>query len=416
MRTFNVLTIFPELISSYLEIGILGRATSAGKIAIGTTQLREFSDNPQNNVDDTPFGGGSGMVLSATPAIAALKKAKQDLPNSVSISFSPRGKPLTQELAKELCNTEKDFILLSSRYEGVDQRVIESEIDLEVSLGDFVLMGGELPALCFIETISRLIPEVLGNPESLKSESFNDALLDYPQYTKPREISGMQVPEVLTSGHHAEIESWRTEQRIKETVKRRPDLITKNKQPTAPTYLALIHHPVRDKNGDIITSSLTNLDIHDIARSSCTFGIKNYFIVHPVKAMKDLAGVILGHWSEGYGSTYNPNRSEALDLIKLVNDLDEVISTIENKHSERPVIVSTSAIPSDSVTSFEEGRARLCTSTKPHLILLGTGWGLAESVLQQADFQLEPINGYTNYNHLSVRGAAAIILDRLLGN
>jgi hypothetical protein len=180
-------------------------------------------------------------------------------------------------------------------------------------------------------------------------------------------------------------------------------------------FLALLHHPVLDKNGAIVTTAVTNMDIHDIARSACTYGVRRFFVVTPVRALRALSAKILEHWETGFGSTYNLTRKEALALVSIEPDLDGVLIAIERAAGTRPTIVATSARPAAQAVRFSELRARLGPDTRPYLLLLGTGWGLAPEVLERAHLRLEPVVGPTAYNHLSVRAAAAIILDRLFG-
>ena len=180
-------------------------------------------------------------------------------------------------------------------------------------------------------------------------------------------------------------------------------------------YLALVHHPVLDKNGQIVTTAVTNMDLHDIARSARTFGVRRFFVVTPVRALRALSERIIEHWMTGYGSTYNETRSEALALVGLEPDLDAVQVNIERETGRRPVVVVTSARPGGDPIGFSELRNRVEKGEEPYLLLLGTGWGLAPEVLENSDLRLEAITGTGNYNHLSVRAAAAIILDRLRG-
>lgn len=181
----------------------------------------------------------------------------------------------------------------------------------------------------------------------------------------------------------------------------------------ADLYLALLHHPVLDKNGLIVTTAVTNMDIHDISRSARTFGVRGFYVVTPVRALQVLAAKIIEHWQTGFGSTYNLTRKDALSLVRLESDLDGVLVDLERSTGARPRLVATSARSGPDRTSFPALRAQLETSLDPHLIVLGTGWGLAPEVTERADVMLEPIQGPSDYNHLSVRSAAAIILDRL---
>lgn len=220
---FDVLTLFPEMFEP-VKTSIIGRAINQEIIELNLVNFREFSTDKQKHVDDCPYGGGAGMVIKPEPVYAAYKSIVQDLEYKPKLIFlSPQGKVFNQKMAKELAK-EKHLILLCGHYEGIDQRVIDEIVDEEVSIGDYVLTGGELPAMVMIDAISRNIDGVLNN-ESIKDESFNDDYLEYPQYTRPEVFLGRRVPEVLLSGHHANIEKWRREQSIINTRNKRPDLI-----------------------------------------------------------------------------------------------------------------------------------------------------------------------------------------------
>lgn len=183
----------------------------------------------------------------------------------------------------------------------------------------------------------------------------------------------------------------------------------------ADLYLVLLHHPMLDKTGVIVTTALTNMDIHDIARSARTYGVRRFYVATPVKALRALAAKIMEHWETGYGSTYNVTRKDALSLVGLEHDLDSTILTLERETGMRPRLIATSARSGPNRTSFADLRGQLDVRPEPHLVMLGTGWGVAPEVTERADVTLEPICGPTDYNHLSVRSAAAIILDRLRG-
>jgi hypothetical protein len=183
----------------------------------------------------------------------------------------------------------------------------------------------------------------------------------------------------------------------------------------AELFLALLHHPVLDKNGQIVTTAVTNIDIHDIARSACTYGVRRFFVVTPVRALRALSEKIIEHWQTGFGSTYNLTRTEALALVAIEPDLDGTLVAIERATGRQPTIVVTSARPAPGMVRFAALRERLAADPTPYLLVFGTGWGLAPAVLERADLRLEPVCGPTPYNHLSVRSAAAIILDRLYG-
>jgi len=218
----TVLTIFPQLIESFINESILGRATEKGLVQVEVVDLRRFTTDPHKVVDDYPFGGGPGMVMKPEPLAKAINSlGRKEHPR---IYLTPQGETFNQRMAKELADLP-GMLLVSGRYRGIDERIRQNYIDREISLGDFILSGGELAALVIIEAVVRLIPGVLGNEESLEAESFSNGLLDSPQYTRPREFEGDEVPQVLTSGDHGQIEAWRRKQALKRTRERRPDIL-----------------------------------------------------------------------------------------------------------------------------------------------------------------------------------------------
>jgi len=222
---FDIITIFPEMINAYVNESILKRAQSKKKVVFKVHDLRKFTEDKHLKVDDRPFGGGPGMVMNPQPIVDAVKKIKGRRKAKVILTC-PTGKPLTQKLAKKL-SEEKNIIIICGHYEGVDERVRKMVVDESLSIGDYVLTGGELPALVLIDSISRLIPGVLGKEASLDNESFDHNLLEYPQYTRPANFRGEKVPNVLLSGNHQAIEKWRKEQSQSRTKKNRPDLFKK---------------------------------------------------------------------------------------------------------------------------------------------------------------------------------------------
>ena len=221
----ELLTIFPEMLESFLIASIIGRAREAGLLDIHATDIRPYSQNKHKNTDDYPFGGGAGMLMLAQPIADAMKAVTRPPFQGKRIYMSPRGVPLTQALAQQLSQEER-LVILCGHYEGVDQRVLDKYIDMEISVGDYVLTGGETAAMVLIDCVSRLVPGVLGSAESAGDESFsNDGLLEYPQYTRPRVFEDMEVPEVLLNGDHKKISQWRREQALLATARMRPDLL-----------------------------------------------------------------------------------------------------------------------------------------------------------------------------------------------
>ena len=224
---FDIMTLFPDLVSGILNESIIGRAQKSGAIEINAHNIRDYSKDKHRRVDDTPYGGGKGMLMMAPPiydCYKAIVDAFPDAKNRRVVYLSPRGKVFDQQKARELASCDH-LILLCGHYEGVDTRIIEEIVDEEISIGDFVLTGGELPACLVVDAVARLVDGVLADPECYEKESFSEGLLEYPQYTRPAEFHGRAVPEVLLSGHHANIEKWRTEQSLEITRRMRPELL-----------------------------------------------------------------------------------------------------------------------------------------------------------------------------------------------
>ncbi len=220
---FDVLTLFPEMIETHCSYSILKRAITSDVIEVNTINPREFTHDKHRKVDDTPYGGGAGMVLMPQPYVEAYESVEK-VENSITIMLSPQGEPLCERVVKELAGFNQ-IICLCGHYEGFDERIRDIIKPREISLGDFVLTGGELPALCVIDAVSRKIEGTLGKIESAEDDSFSDGLLEYPQYTKPREYRGLKVPEVLLNGNHKDITEFRNSQRLIRTKLKRPDLL-----------------------------------------------------------------------------------------------------------------------------------------------------------------------------------------------
>ncbi len=222
---FGVVTLFPSMFDAITEYGVTRRASVNSLIKVECTNPRDYTEDKFGNVDDKPYGGGPGMLMQVQPLRDALKVARAKAPKNTKVVYmSPQGIQLNHSLVTDI-HSWGSVILLSGRYEGIDERVLQKEVDLEVSIGDYVLSGGELPAMCIIDAVSRMVPGVLGNIQNAKEDSFAQGLLHYPQFTRPEEIDGMKVPEILLSGDHAKIKEWRLKQSLGRTMKRRPDLL-----------------------------------------------------------------------------------------------------------------------------------------------------------------------------------------------
>ncbi len=226
----DVLTLFPGIFSGPLDHSILARAIASGRLTVAVHDLREFAEGKHRVTDEPPFGGGGGMVMKPEPVFAGVEVLRERFGPGKAILLSPQGEPLTPALARTLAG-EEHLVLVCGRYEGVDQRVADHLVDLEVSIGDYVLTGGELPALVLVDAVARFLPGVLGDPQAPYRDSFEEGVFEGPQYTRPRVFRGFAVPDVLLSGNHAEIEAWRREEGLRRTLLRRPDLVKKKLTP-----------------------------------------------------------------------------------------------------------------------------------------------------------------------------------------
>ena len=221
---FMVLSIFPELFDPFLQYGIVGRAVKEGKISLSILNIRDFTEDKHRTTDDRPYGGGCGMVMKPEPLVAAIRAVQEREPASRKILLTPQGRTFSQEMARSFAACE-GFTLVCGRYEGIDERVMHGFIDEEISIGDFILTGGELAAMMIIEAVARLIPGVLGGEDSADKDTFSERLVEHAQYTRPPVFEGQAVPEVLRSGNHKEIEQWRMEASMIRTFLKRPDLL-----------------------------------------------------------------------------------------------------------------------------------------------------------------------------------------------
>ncbi|MDA3864648.1 MAG: tRNA (guanosine(37)-N1)-methyltransferase TrmD [Deltaproteobacteria bacterium] len=222
-----ICTIFPEIFNGFLTTGLIGKAVENNLLKCHLLDIRDYADNKHRKVDDVPYGGGAGMVMTPQPTAFCLEAARKLVENPLIIYLTPQGELFNQKKAVSLYQFDRPLVLLNGRYEGIDERIIKNYVDLEISIGDYVLNGGEVASMVLIETVSRLIPNMLGNSDSLDEESHAGNLLEYPQYTRPRIFQGKSVPEVLLSGHHAKIKQWRHQRSLERTKNRRPDLFTR---------------------------------------------------------------------------------------------------------------------------------------------------------------------------------------------
>ena len=278
----SILTAFPDLMQNYLSASVLGRGIASGKLDAEVLDIRDYAQGDYRQIDDYCYGSG-GMVLMPEPLGKALESLSQDIKPYV-VYPSPQGTRLHQELVEDLARKEH-LVILCGHYEGVDERFTQKYVDLEVSLGDFVLTGGEMPAMAIVDAISRLIPGVVGKSTAVQEDSFYSGMLDNPHYTRPASWQGSDVPEVLLSGDAKAIEKWRRRQSVERTLKRRPDIVGRaGIMPwlSGGAYVMEVHYPVLDKRGEKSSTAITGMDIHDIARACRTYGIKKYLLVTPL--------------------------------------------------------------------------------------------------------------------------------------
>ncbi len=425
----SIISVFTDLYEPFLNTSLVKRAQQNGIVSIATTDFFDFVA-PKERIDAPTFGPGAGMVIKPIVVEKAIEAVEKKHGSALKIFFSPHGKKLSQPLLAELTQKAQKkghLMLLPARYEGMDARVEAVYADEIISVGDFVLMGGDIPAMMLLEGMLRLLPGVVGKAASVAEDSFTGPFVDYPAYTEPVEWHGMGVPDIVRSGNHAAIEAWRREQAAERTVNhhfnwlRAWDLTSEQKQLASrympPHYVVLMHSDVLiGPERQVGTTSVMSIDIHDIARSSATYNIENFFVVTPLKDQQKIVTHFLSFWQEGRGVEYNKSRHEALDRVRLVASLDEVLAQVKEATKKEPILLITSARPitgkpslsfADQDLVWHEGR--------PVILLFGTGRGLADTVIERADYVLNPIHGFSSFNHLSVRSAVGIILDRWIG-
>lgn len=425
----SVLTVLPELYTTFLKTSLIGRAQGSGSIQCTVSAFRDFAI-PKERIDAPTFGHGAGMLIKPEVLDRAIAQREAAGGSAYKVFFSPQGKRLTQPLVANIVRHAQrmgHLLLVAGRYEGMDARAEEYYADEVISLGDFVAMGGDLPAMLFLEAFLRLIPGVVGKQESVEKESFSGPFVDYPEYTEPLEWHGMKVPEVIRSGNHAAIDEWRQQQAAKKTVihhfqwLRSSRMSAQEKRLASgfipPHYCALLHTDVLiGKEGQIGTTSVTSIDIHDMARSAATYGMRGFFVVTPLVDQQKIVHTLLDFWRSEEGIAYNRSRHSALNLVELTATLDDVVVKIEGNEGKKPLVIATSARNVQGVPEISyQDQEVIWQQERPVLLIFGTGRGLSQDCLQRCDYVLSPIVGFSDFNHLSVRSAAAIVVDRWLG-
>lgn len=444
----SIITVFPELYDQFVKTSIIGKALEKELISFNIVKLSDLCE-PKKRIDEPVCGPGTGMIIKPEIIEKAIESCEEQFGPGYKIFFSPQGKKITQKVLQQFTEEDSNFlpnfiesktrssvkaqsspkdhlILVCSRYEGIDERVQTHFADAIFSIGDYVLMGGDLPAQVFLEGYLRLLPDVVGKQESVEDESFSDATLDYPEYGLPQNWKSYEIPEIVLSGNHGAIESWRQEEAMKKTILERFDWfrasspseekVAQATKQIPSHYVAVMHTDVMIKGGRIGCSSVTSLDLHDIARSSATYGIKNMFMVSPLKDQLAIMDDLLAFWKSKAGQEYNKSRFDAVSRVVAIESLQATIDFIEKQEGKKPLVITTSAKIHDhqaKIDYFCQGK--VWKENRPVLFIFGTAQGLREEIITESDFLLVPVGGMTNYKHLSVRSAVAIILDRWLG-
>lgn len=426
----SILSVFPHLYHPFLETSLIKRAQDQKLVNF---QLADFFSfvAPKERIDAPSFGHGAGMLIKPEVVQKAIESQESKNGAAYKIFFSPHGKKLDQKLLQTIAHKiqdKKHLMLICARYEGMDARVEEEYADEIVSIGDFVVMGGDLPAMLLLEGLLRLIPGVVGKQESVAADSFSGPFVDYPEYTMPVVWKDKEVPEIVRSGNHALIAQWRLKQAVSRTILHHFDwlrsclLTSEQKQLSRAAmpahYVALMHNDILVGDGDRIgNTSVTSLDLHDIARSAKSYGIKKYFIVTDLLDQQKIVRKLLDFWQQGAGIEYNVSRHNAVKHVELQSSLKDTITYIEQQEGSKPLVIATSAqknTSTDKLITFHD-QSLIWQSQRPVLLVFGTGQGLSSALLEECDYVLVPVEGFTDYNHLSVRSAAAIVLDRWLG-
>lgn len=424
----SIVTLFPELYTSFLSTSLVGKAQEQRYVNISLLNMFSMVE-PKERIDSPTFGHGAGMLIKPEIVTKAIEQQEEMHGEAFKIFFSPAGKKLDQNMLKHIYQEgakKKHIMLLPARYEGMDARVEQVYADCIVSIGDFVLMGGDLPAMVLLEGLLRYVPGVIGKQSSVEHDSFSGPFVDNPEYTSPVLWKGLEVPEVIRSGDHKKIETWQKNQAVEKTVMHHFEWLRNHVESREDIdisseyiphhYAILMHDQVNLPDGTIGTSSVTSIDIHDIARSATTYGIKKYFIVTPLADQQKIIAKLLNFWHTGIGIEYNNNRHEALKNVVVVSSIEDALASIENDEARKPVIIATAAKRykhASRITYYEQ--EKVWALKRPVALIFGTARGLSTQLLDSCDYLLEPIEGFSKFNHLSVRSAAAIVFDRWLG-
>ena len=391
----TLITAFPDLLRTYLGASILGRGIASGKICVEVLDLRDFAEGPHRQVDDFSFGGG-GMVLMAEPLLRALEFAQGDRKAYV-LYPSPQGTVLHQELVEDIAG-QQHLVIICGHYEGVDERFVSEHVDLEISLGDFVLTGGELPALALVDAIARLVPGVVGREEAVQEDSFYRGMLDNAHYTRPASWRGKAVPSVLTSGNTPAIRQHRRREAALRTLRRRPDVLGRagiGPYLSHSVYVAFISQNISEAVG---------CDLHDMACTCRIFGVRKLLVITAsAEQRKQIKSCIVG-WQENIAT-----------LIKSFSTLKNAVAWVEEKEKERPMTIAVSTRRQENETHWLSLKRQLLERDVSPIFLFGA-CDTPEDVFSGADRAMRPIQReQSNGSQISTRTTAGIVLDRFFG-
>ncbi|TET06634.1 tRNA (guanosine(37)-N1)-methyltransferase TrmD [Candidatus Dependentiae bacterium] len=422
----SIISVVPEIYKPFLQASLLQKAQEKGILKIDLDSFFSFVE-PKERIDASIYGPGAGMLIRPQVVEKAIEGKEKVYGKAFKIFFSPQGKSLDQRLVQEIAWKARDrghLMLLPARYEGMDTRVEEYYADSIVSVGNFVMMGGDLAAMMLLETVVRYIPGVVGKQEAVTEESFSGPFVEYPHYTEPLEWKGMRVPEILRSGNHAAIEKWRMQQAAERTVFGhfdwlRTSSMTGYQRELAQKYIP--HHycaflqdqvlvdPTEKKGVSLSTST----GLYDLACLARMYGLKRCFLITPLPDQQQMVNRLFESW-QTKGREYD---KEVITVLTVVDQLDTVIDTIEKAEGSKPLIIaaSTSAVEHAKIISFYD-QQDVWTHKRPILFIFDTdNKGFDEALLAKADFLLKPIKGFSDFTHISVRSVVSIVLDRWLG-
>ncbi len=423
--TISIVSLFPQIYDQFLTTSLVQRARKQAGVDISTWDLFSFCAQKER-VDGHTFGPGSGMVIRPEVVERAVNEREAAAGPAYKVFFSPHGQTLTQPLLEQMYQEIQAYAhaaLFPARYEGMDSRIEHVYADRVISIGNYVLMGGDVPAMVLLEGLLRYVPGVVGKAESVQYESFMGPFVDYPAYTRPITWQGITVPDVLRSGNHREIQKWRMEQAVERTVHQHFTWLSSHQltdiQKTAARrhipshYLVLMHTDVVLPNDTVGETSVTSIDVHDIARSARTYGVERVYIVTPLADQQKIVNRLLTYWQEA-GSSENVNRHDALARVELAESLESVICKIQETYAN-PCLIGTTAQAGDEpyITYYDQDV--IWQQYDAVVAILGTARGLSNAVRTRCTYMFDPIEGMTTFNHLSVRSAAAVMLDRWLG-